>query len=223
MLAAGRTRLYGENHGGRTGDAGISVLHRLTSDTGVWIDRAPGTHIWLAVLLGTSLWVRRLDPVRRDRVLAANSTSLERLRRAPLLVLATSALFVAEGGWLFYAVLFTLFQAPAEHRLGTGRWLAVIAIAHVGATLLSQGYVGWAVRSGRLPRSTLTADDYGVSYALAGAIGVLTYRIDAPWRYVYLVVVLAYYLWDLLRTRDFTAIGHMCALLLGLACYLLVP
>lgn len=199
------------------------MLHRLTSDAGAWVRHAPGTYLWLLVLLGTTWWIRRLDPARRARVLAANSTSLERLRRAPLLVLVTSGLFVAEGGWLFYAVLFTVFQAPVEHRLGTWRWLAVAAIAHVGATLLSQGYVGWAVRGGRLPRSTLTADDYGVSYALAGAIGVVTYQIDTPWRYVYLVVVLGYYTVDLVRTRDFTAIGHMCALLLGLACYFLVP
>jgi len=199
------------------------VLHRLTSDTVSWIRDAPGTYLWLAVLLGTTVWVRRLDPGRRARVLAANSTSLARLRRAPLLVLATSALFVAEGGWLFYAALFTLFQAPAERWLGTGRWLAVCAIAHVVATLISQGYVAAAVDDGRLPEDTLTADDYGVSYALAGAIGVLTYRIDSPWRYLYLVVLLAYYGWDLARTRDFTAIGHLCAFLLGLGCYFLVP
>lgn len=199
------------------------MLHRLTSDISAWIRDAPGTYLWLAVLLGTTVWVRHLDPGRRARVLAANSTSLARLRRAPLLVLATSALFAAEGGWFFYAVLFTLFQAPAEHWLGTGRWLAVGAIAHVVATLLSQGYVAGAVHAGRLPESTLTADDYGVSYALAGVIGVLTYRIDTPWRYLYLVALLSYYIADLARTRDFTAIGHLCAFLLGLGCYFLVP
>lgn len=199
------------------------MLHRLTSDLGAWVRDAPGTYIWLAVLLATSLWIRRQSPERRARVLAWNSTSLERLRRAPLVVLVTSGLFVAEGGWLFYAVLFSAFQAPAEHLLGTWRWLAVVAIAHVGATLVSQGYVGWAVHAGRLPRGTLTADDYGVSYAVAGAIGVLAYRIDTPWRYLYLAVMLGYYLWDLLRTRDFTALGHMCAVLLGLGCYFLVP
>lgn len=198
-------------------------MHRLISDAGTWIRDAPGTYLWLAALLATSVWIGRQDPGRRARILAANSTSLARLRRAPLVVLVSSAFFVAEGGWLFYAALFSAFQAPAEHLLGTWRWLAVVAIAHIGATLVSQGYVAWAVGAGRLPRTELTADDYGVSYALAGAMGVLAYRFELPWRLVYLAVVLGYYVWGLLRARDFTALGHLCAALLGLGCYFLVP
>jgi len=45
----------------------------------------------------------------------------------------------------------------------------VVLIAHVGATLLSQGHVAREDRAGRLPVSARDADDYGVSYALAGA------------------------------------------------------
>ncbi len=35
--------------------------------------------------------------------------------------------------------------------------------------------------------------DIGVSYGLAGVIAVLTYRIGAPWRYLYVAAVLAFF------------------------------
>lgn len=43
-------------------------------------------------------------------------------------------------------------------------------------------------------------------------------RID-PWRYVYLAGLLVFYGVPLIFATNFTAIGHMSALLLGLACY----
>ena len=199
------------------------MLKSLPSDVWDYVRDAPGTYVWLAVLLATTLYLRRLSPERAAELLQANSTNLDRLRRAPIRVLITSAFFTASASWPFYLVMYSLFQAPAEHFLGTWRWLALIALAHVGATLISQGYVATQIKRGKLPASARDVQDYGVSYALAGAATVLVYRIPFPWWIPYLVVVLAYYLRGLLKTRDFTALGHACAALIGLACFWLAP
>jgi hypothetical protein len=205
------------------GAYGGNVLKHLPSDAWQYVRSAPGTYLWLALLLVTTIALRLMPSDRAQRVLIRNSTNLSRLRTAPLRVLVTSSFLIAEAGWWFYAIVYSVFHAPAEHWLGTWRWLAVAAISHVGATLLSQGYVALEIKRGRLPESMKDVDDYGVSYALAGSAAVLTFQVDSPWRYGYLTIVLLYYTIGLARTRDFTGVGHLCAVLLGLSCFWLIP
>ncbi|MBW8805140.1 MAG: hypothetical protein JF587_15035 [Catenulisporales bacterium] len=200
------------------------MLSRLPSDVWHYVRDAPGTYLWLAALLAASRWLARLPAERASRVLVANSTNLTGLRRAPLTVLVTSAFFTPGTSWLFCLVTYSVFHAPAEHRLGTWRWLAVVALAHVGATLISQGCVAGGIRAGRRPESEREAPDYGVSYALAGVAAVLAYRIPVPWRILYLVVLVGFHVHGLARNRrDFTALGHVCAVAIGLGCFWIVP
>jgi hypothetical protein len=184
-----------------------------------YICRAPGTYIWLAVLLVHSVVLWQVSPQTADRILGRRSTNLHYLAVSPVRVLVTSAFWIAGGGWFSYFVLYNLVHVPVERRLGTARWLAVIAIAHVGATYLSEGVLYWAIRHGHAPQSARYTLDYGVSYALAGAEGVLTYLLTAPWRYLYGACLLLFYGVAMLQTRDFTSVGHFTAVLLGLACY----
>jgi hypothetical protein len=199
------------------------VLKHLPADVWRYVRDAPGTYLWLAALLVTTLALRRLPADRVRDLLARNSTNLTRLRAAPLRVLVTSSFFVVGSSWWFYAAVYSLFHAPVEHWLGTWRWLAAVAIAHVGATLLSQGWVAAGIRRGRLPAELRDADDYGVSYALAGSAALLTFAIDTPWRYGYLAGVLLYYGVGYARNRDSTGLGHLAAALLGLSCFWLGP
>jgi hypothetical protein len=200
------------------------VLSGLPSDVWHYVRDAPGTYLWLAALLATSRWLARLPTARASRVLVANSTNLAGLHRAPLTVMITSAFFTPGASWLFCLVTYSVFHAPAEHWLGTWRWLAVVAIAHVGATLISQGYVARGIRAGRRPASEREAFDYGVSYALAGVAAVLAYRIPLPWRILYLVVLIGFHGYGLARNRrGFTALGHVCAVAIGLACFWIAP
>ncbi|MFJ9774685.1 rhomboid-like protein [Kitasatospora sp. NPDC101157] len=187
----------------------------------VWryVRRAPGTFIWLAILLVTTQVIRHVDPATADRILQRRSTNLHHLQVSPARVLATSALWIAGGGWLSYFALYNLFHVPAERWLGTLRWLSVAVLAHVGATYLSEGVLGWAIHRGLAAPKAVYTLDYGVSYALAGVVGVLTYLIVRLWRYLYLAGVLAVYLFGLFRSRDYTGIGHLSAVLIGLACY----
>ena len=187
----------------------------------VWtyIRRAPGTFVWLLILFVTTVIIRHVDPHTADRILQRHSTNLHYLSKQPVRVLITSAFYIAGGGWWFYLVLYNIFHVPAERWLGTARWLAVVLIAHVGATYISEGVLSWAINHGMAPEKARFTLDYGVSYALAGVEAGLVYLIAKPWRYVYLVGLVGFYGLGVVQSRDFTSVGHFSAVLLGLACY----
>ncbi|MFE2044906.1 rhomboid-like protein [Streptomyces sp. NPDC059477] len=184
-----------------------------------YVRSAPGTYIWLAVLLVTTVLLHHMSPDFETDFLRQRSTNIHELRTNPVRVLISSALWIDGGGWLSYAVLYSVFHAQAERWLGTARWLLVAFTAHVLATYISQATLAWAIRQGLAPHSAVNTLDIGVSYALAGVVAVLTYRITAPWRYVYLAGVLAVFTPPLFTSRTFTDVGHFTAVLIGLACY----
>lgn len=184
-----------------------------------YVRRSPGTFVWLAILLVTTVIMRQLSPSTQQRVIEWHSTNVHQLSRDPVRVLISSALWLDGGHWWPYVILYSLFHAPAERWLGSLRWLAVIVVAHVGATYISEGIVAYRIDHGLAPASERFVDDIGVSYALAGVQGVLTYLIVPPWRYAYLVGVAGFYLLGLVQQPDFTAVGHISAVLLGLVCY----
>ncbi|MFF1376451.1 rhomboid-like protein [Streptomyces sp. NPDC058308] len=194
---------------------GVAVGAAVTS----YIRSAPGTYIWLAALFVTAVAMHHMSPEFEAEFLRQRSTNIHELSRNPVRVLISSAFWIDGGGWLSYAVLYTVFHASAERGLGTRRWLAVAALSHALATLVSEGVLALAVHHGAAPRSAVNTLDVGVSYALAGVVAVLTYRVPAPWRYGYLLVVLAVYGTPLITGRTFTDLGHFTAVLIGLACY----
>ncbi|MCA1008415.1 hypothetical protein LCL87_22130 [Rhodococcus hoagii] len=191
----------------------------LAAATWRYVRRAPGTFVWLAILLVTSIVMNHLSPLALDDVLGDRSTNLHHLREDPVHVLITSAFWLAGGSWLSYFVLFNLFHVPVERWLGTLRWLSVAVIAHVGATYISEGVLYLAIHDDRAPESAVNTLDVGVSYALAGVTAVLAYRIAPPWRYLYVLGVLLVYGLPLLGGLTFTDIGHFTAVLIGFACY----
>jgi len=202
--------------------------HRATAAAhAVWshIRRAPGTFIWLAILLVTTVVLNQLSPEATRLVLGDRSTNLHHLREDPIRVLVASALWLPGGGqawlwsWLWYVALFNIFHVPAERWLGTLRWLAVVVTAHVGATYLSEAVLYWEIRHGYAPAHEVFTLDVGVSYALAGVVAVLAYRIARPWCFAYAAGVVIWYAIPLFDGRTFTDIGHFTALLIGFACY----
>jgi hypothetical protein len=183
---------------------------------------APGTYVWLGILFVTTVAVHQMSPEFEQQFLRQRSTNIHELSNTPVRVLIASAMWIDGGHWLPYAVLYTVFHAPAERWLGTARWLLVCVAAHVLASLISEGALLLAIRHGVAPLSAVNTLDIGVSYALAGMIAVLTYRIASSWRYPYLMVVLAVYGVPLATGRTFTDLGHFISVLIGLACYPLV-
>ncbi len=191
---------------------------------GQWVGHSPGTHIWLLVLAVTSGVIAVVSPGVRNFLLHHNSTNLVQLRDHPLRVLFVSALWIeSPSGFLIYGVFFELIHAPAERWLGTWRWLLTVGIAHVGATLVSQQAVRLGIQYERLPKSMAHTVDIGVSYGLAGVIGILAYLVPRPWRWGYVVLVTGFFGWSVVKGRTFTDLGHFTALLLGFACYVLTP
>jgi len=190
----------------------------------VWayVRSAPGTYVWLAILFVTTVAVHHMSPEFEEQFLRQRSTNIHELSRNPVRVLVSSAMWTDSGYWLPYAALYSLFHAQVERWVGTPRWLAVCAAAHVFATLISEGALLWGIRHGMVPESAVNTLDVGVSYALAGAIAVLTYRIPAPWRYPYAGGVLIFYVVPLVTARTFTDLGHFTSVLIGLGCYPLV-
>jgi hypothetical protein len=116
-------------------------------------------------------------------------------------------------------VVFTLFMAPAERWLGRVRWLVVGLVCHIGATYLSEGYLYWTIQEAQASPRLIDARDIGVSYFVTGIVGVLVYRIEPPWRWIYLAASMVVFTGALVIGTNFAAVGHLCALLLGLACY----
>lgn len=185
-----------------------------------WIRSAPGTHIWLGILAVTSVIVAVSPPHVRSYLLHSVSTNLVELRHHPIRVLIASALWIeTPSGFAFYAVLFEVVHATAERWLGTWRWLLVAATAHIGATLVSQKAVRLGIREQRLPHSLAYTIDIGVSYGLAGVVGVLTYRVPRRWRWAYLIGILAFFAYPVFNDGTFTDLGHLTAVLIGLCFY----
>jgi hypothetical protein len=184
-----------------------------------YVRKAPGTYVWLAILLVTTLIIRSVPADTAQDILERRSSNLHYLAVSPVRVLVSSALWIGGSGWFGYLVLYNVFHVPAERWLGTRRWLTVVIIAHVGATFLSEGMLYWAIHRGYAPHSAVHTLDYGVSYALAGVEAVLAYWIVRPWRYLYVALVLLFYVVGVLQARDFTSVGHLSAALIGLACY----
>ncbi|OJF84308.1 hypothetical protein NS14008_14410 [Nocardia seriolae] len=187
----------------------------------VWrfVRSAPGTYIWLALLLVTTIVMRSLPPDEARVLLGNRSTNLHHLREDPIRVLVSSAFWLPGGGWPVYLVLYSVFHAPAERWLGTRRWLVCLVIAHVGATYISEGVLYWAIHRGHAPADAVFSLDVGVSYALAGVVGILAYHLTRPWRYWYALATTVFFIVPVLINPNFTDIGHLTALLIGFACY----
>ena len=53
---------------------------------------------------------------------------------------------------------------------------------------------------------------------------MLAYRIPMPWTVPYILVLIVFYGYGWLKhRRDFTAIGHLCALAIGFAFFWIAP
>ncbi|WP_411103690.1 rhomboid-like protein [Streptomyces sp. cmx-4-9] len=182
-----------------------------------WIRSSPGTHVWLLIIAITSVIVV-IAPDRVEHVLLhRNSSNIHELVQHPVRALLSSAFWIENPASLaFYAVMFEVFHAPVERWLGTLRWIVIIVTAHVVATLVSQKVLLTAIQDHRAPRSMTHVVDIGVSYGLAAAAGVLTYRIPGPWRWFYLAGVIVFFGVPLTAGGTFTDLGHAIALSVGL-------
>ncbi|WP_445165264.1 rhomboid-like protein [Mycolicibacterium sp. Dal123E01] len=184
-----------------------------------FIGTAPVTFTWLAVLFLTTIAQHVLPRWHLLEVLRKDSTNLHHLASDPIRVLITSLLWLDGAAWWPYLVMFCLFLAPAERWLGHLRFVIAGLIAHIVATYASEGYLYWQIQEALISPRYLNARDIGVSYFAVGIIGLLTYHIARPWRWLYLIIALAYCIGAVAISPMFTPVGHLIALFVGFACY----
>jgi hypothetical protein len=197
-------------------DAGLSVL--VTS-----VASAPLTFAWLLILLVTTRIQRSAGRQGSRRIQRIHSTNLRRLRTEPSRVLTTSLFWLDDRRWWPYVPAFVGVVAPAERRLRWWRWLLVGILAHVIATYAGQRYLRQSIRTGRAPGRSVNARDVGVSYFFLGAAGTLSGYVQRPWRSRCQVAAVAGLTANAALRPTFTEVGHLTALVVGLAAVPLAP
>ncbi|MGW2254209.1 rhomboid-like protein [Kitasatospora sp. NPDC001660] len=178
---------------------------------------------WYAVLLAAGVAVTHALPVDdAEQLRAWASTNLANLRPwpvgHPVEALAVSA-FVPQGdGWAW--PLLALAGLTVVAVLGRLRGVLVLALAHVGATAVTEGMVWWHIQHGSLLPDAAYEVDTGPSFVVVAAM-VIAVGCARPlwWRAVWLALLAASApdLLDGLRDGDVSAVGHVLSALAGLA------
>jgi hypothetical protein len=184
---------------------------------------APLSFAWLAILFVTTRIQRSAGRRRAKRIQRTHSTNLRRLQAEPSRVLVASLFWLDDRRWWPYVPAFVGVVAPAERRLRWWRWLSVGLAAHVIGTYVGQSYLRLLIRWGRAPKRLVNARDVGVSYFLLGVAGTLTGYVAPPWRARSQLTAVATLTVNAAARPTFTEVGHLTALLVGLAATPLAP
>jgi hypothetical protein len=184
---------------------------------------APLTTLWLVVLFATTRIQRSASARKRRRLLHRHSTNLRHLDSEPARVLTSSLLWLDGRRWWPYVPAYLAVLAPAERRLGWWRWLFVGFAAHAFGTYVGQAHLRRAISSASAPRRLVDARDVGVSYFLLGILGTLSGYLVRPWRSRSQAALVAGFAGNALVRPTHTEVGHLAALLAGLACAPLAP
>jgi len=188
-----------------------------------YVRSAPATYAYLFVLLITSWVLQTSSAAVANRLLLERSTNLHHLARDPVRVLFASAFWLPSGGQFFlWLLLLSLVAAPFERRLGARRTIAVFAVGHVFATLLTALGLWVALRVDAVEHSVVNARDVGASYGFFALAGCLGFLVDRRLRTGYLAALVGFVVALAAVSATFTDFGHLLAVALGLACYPLI-
>ena len=176
--------------------------------------RVTVTYSTALVAIATALVV--LGPRVQDHVIRHMSTNLHNLAHGQLGTLIGSAFVAADGPmWVWLPGLVALL-ALAELVWRSGRVLITFTVGHVGATLIIAAGLAAAINIGWLPISLARASDVGISYGAVAVLGALTAAIPPRWRPAWVGWWLPVGLLVVCTNSDFTDVGHVVALLLGM-------
>ncbi|WP_405492629.1 rhomboid-like protein [Nocardia sp. NBC_00511] len=192
--------------------------HRSRRAIGAYRDLLAGTPacIAYAFTLFVTWWtLRGANDLVGRRLIFSASTNLRNMQRDPIQVLVASA-FWTDGGfpWGDILVLITL-MALAERWLGSLRWILVVALGHVGATLITVVGIAHKLDKQLIPTRVAFASDVGPSYGISAMLAVLAFRLRGPARWLWGLGVLAWYAYGVWNGRTFTDYGHFFAVLIG--------
>jgi hypothetical protein len=183
----------------------------------VHIARVRLTLAYAAALVAVAAASALAGPAGRDRLISEASTNLHNLGEGRVWTLVASA-FVT-GGSPIYQWLpgLVALLAVTELLWRHGRLAVAFWAGHLGATLLVAAGLLMALNADLISPSVATVSDVGMSYGALGALGALTAAISPLWRPAWagwwLAVGVAA---AALAGWDFTSVGHVLALLLGM-------
>jgi hypothetical protein len=179
----------------------------------VWL---PATLVYAVMLLGVSLLLNALGTHAHDVAVREMSTNLHNLAHGHVVTLVGSA-FVSDGGQVLLWLPGLVCLLALGELIWRSRGLVIaFALGHIGATLVVAVWLAAALKAGWLPMSLAHATDVGMSYGAVCVLGALTASIPSRWRPVWI----GWWLGNAIAaalTAEFTAVGHVVALLLGIA------
>jgi hypothetical protein len=174
------------------------------------------TAAYAVMLLAVSVTLTAMGPHARVVAVSRMSTNLHNLAHGHLGTLVGSA-FVNEGEDIYLWLPGLVCLLALGEMIWRGKGLVTtFAVGHIGATLIVAVGLVAAVETRSLPFSVARASDVGMSYGAVCVLGALTASIPTRWRWAWVGWWLGI---ALLATQggDFTAFGHVLALLLGIA------
>ena len=201
-----------------------SIVLRFTVVVRDIARRSPGTLVYLLVLLVTTAVVRSTSPSLSNELLRQVSTNLEQMGRSAGRVLLLSGFLLDSSAALGAVVLFAVIYVPLERWIGSWRWLSIVVVGHVGATLVTTVGIWADVRNHRGTTALVRAIDVGPSYGLMAAVAFLL--VGVPRRGLRLALLglfVAYLAVPFFGSPTFTDTGHAAAACIGAAMWLLVP
>ncbi len=188
-----------------------------------YVRRAPGTHIYLLILLVTTAAVQSLHPVVATELLRQLSTNLTQMGRSAGRVLLLSAFLLDRQSWLEQLILFTAVYVPLERWVGTWRWLLIVGVSHIVATLVTTVGIWADVRSHRGGLLLAGTIDVGVSYGFFGGLGFLVWIFRRWWlRVAFAAATCGFLAVGLIRDSTYTDAGHAAAFAIGCSLYLVL-
>lgn len=169
-----------------------------------------------AILVCVNTTLLALGPALQDRVIRHASTNLHNLSHGHLGTLISSAFVVDAGPIAVWLPGLLCLLGLAELLWRSARLVVAFAVGHVGATVLVAIGLTAGVSWGWLPRTVARATDVGMSYGATAVLGALTPAIPRRWRALWVGWWLAVGAAVVAVGDDFTDVGHVVALVLGM-------
>lgn len=197
----------------------VARLSPYTRWLHAWVLSAPATFTYVAVFTALTLVQRTTPPRLVDLVTRVNSTSLVRLRHAPLSVLADSALWVANRGsdLVLYILVFATVVAWAERRYGPPRLILICVSGHVLGTLLTAAVESHAIQTGQASYRLASTTDVGVSYMMVAGTVAAVLLMRGWWLAGGIAALAGGVVWPVIASHTIWDLGHLFATLCGLA------
>jgi hypothetical protein len=174
------------------------------------------TVTYAVVLVIVTTMLTKLGPDVQASVIQHASTNLHNLSHGHVGTLLGSAVVVDAGPIYEWLPGLICLLGVGELVWRSGRLLVAFVVGHVGATLLVAVGLTTAVRFGWLPGAVTRATDVGMSYGAISVLGALAPAIPRRLRPTWIGWWLAVGATVAAGATDFTDVGHLVALILGM-------